>query len=118
MQPDAEDLARPNDMLKAAGAVRDFILGKSYAEYVADLLLRSGVERQLEIVGEAARHISKAFQHAYPEIPWSLIIGQRHVLSHDYGEIKDERVWSTASSDIPELIVILKPLVPPPPAKE
>ena len=58
------------DMLTAARAVVDFVRGHTLAEYEADLLLRSAVERQIEIIGEAARRISKEFQDAHPEIPW------------------------------------------------
>jgi uncharacterized protein with HEPN domain len=54
------------DMLTAARAVVDFVRGHTLAEYEADLLLRSAVERQIEIIGEAARRISKEFQDAPP----------------------------------------------------
>lgn len=47
------------DMLTTAKAVVEFTKGKSLAEYVNNLLLRSAVERQIEIIGKAARRISK-----------------------------------------------------------
>ncbi|MBI2479151.1 MAG: DUF86 domain-containing protein [Planctomycetia bacterium] len=106
------------DMLTAARAVVDFTRGRSLAEYEADLLLRSAVERQIEIVGEAARRISKEFQEAHAEIPWRPIQAQRHVLAHDYGEIKHDRIWRVAETHVPELIVLLEPLVPAPPAED
>lgn len=56
------------DMLTAARAVVDFTRGRKLAEYETDLLLRSADERQIEIIGEAARRISKAYQEAHPEI--------------------------------------------------
>ena len=105
------------DMLTAARAVVDFTRGHTLAEYESDLLLRSAVERQIEIIGEAARHVSKAFQAAHPDIPWRSIQAQRHVLAHDYGEIKHERIWRVAETHIPELTKQLEPLVPPPPDK-
>jgi uncharacterized protein with HEPN domain len=43
-------------------------------------------------------------------------MGQRHVLAHDYGEIKHDRIWRVATVHVPELIEQLKPLVPAPPA--
>jgi uncharacterized protein with HEPN domain len=105
------------DMLTAARAVVDFVRGHTLAEYEADLLLRSAVERQIEIIGEAARRISKEFQDAHPEIPWRPIQAQRHVLAHDYGEIKHDRIWRVAETHVPELIALLEPLVPAPPAE-
>ena len=83
-------------------------------------MLRGAVERNIEIIGEAANHISEAFREAHSEIPWKSIIGQRHLLIHEYGEIKHERVWVVATKRIPELIALLEPLVPsnPPPETE
>jgi uncharacterized protein with HEPN domain len=75
-------------------------------------MLRSAVERQIEIIGEAARRVSKEFQDAHAEILWRPIQAQRHVLAHDYGEIKHDRIWRVAEKHIPELIALLEPLVP------
>lgn len=62
----------------------------------------------------AARAV-ETFQAAHADIPWRPIQAQRHVLAHDYGEIKHERVWRVATAHIPELIRQLEPLVPSPP---
>jgi uncharacterized protein with HEPN domain len=105
------------DMLTAARAVESFVKNRTTADYLADLMLRSAVERQIEIIGEAARHVSSTFQASHPEIPWRPIQAQRHVLAHDYGEIRHERLWRVAKVHIPELIRQLEPLVPPPPER-
>jgi uncharacterized protein with HEPN domain len=52
---------------------------------------------------------------AHPDIPWRPIQAQRHVLAHEYGEIKHDRVWRVATVHIPNLIGQLEPLVPNPP---
>lgn len=106
------------DMLTAARAVVDFSQGRTLLEYQSDLLLRSAVEGQIEIIGEAARRISTAFRESHPEIPWRPIQAQRHVLAHDYGEIKHDRIWRVAEKHIPELIALLQPLLPEPPSAE
>jgi uncharacterized protein with HEPN domain len=64
---------------------------------------------------EAAKRVSSTFKEAHPEIPWSSIIGQRNVLAHEYGEVLLERIWLVATKNIPELIQLLDPLIPPPP---
>ncbi len=102
-------------MLTAAHAIETFVKNRTPADYLADLMLRSAVERQVEIIGEAARHISAAFQAAHPEVPWRPMQAQRHVLAHDYGEIRHERIWYVATIHIPALIRQLEPLLPPPP---
>ncbi len=112
MSLDKDDRAYVWDMLTAAQAVVSFVDGRSLSDYSSDLMFRSAVERQVEIIGEAARRISREFQTAHPEIPW------RHVLAHDYGEIKHDRLWRVATGHLPELIVLLTPLGSSPPEME
>ncbi|MFP5269795.1 HepT-like ribonuclease domain-containing protein [Coleofasciculus sp.] len=69
--------------------------------------------RTNKMTGEAARRMSDDFRQAHPEIPWSDIIGQRNVIAHQYEEIRQERIWSVVTSDIPTLIAQLEPLIPP-----
>ncbi len=114
MQPDTADAAYLWDMLDAAKAVRDFVAARTFHDYLKDRMLRGAVERHVEIIGEAARRVSKPFQDSHPEIPWRPIIVQRHVLAHEYGEIKHELLWKVATVHVPELIAKLTPLVPTP----
>ncbi|MBI4556430.1 MAG: DUF86 domain-containing protein [Candidatus Hydrogenedentes bacterium] len=81
-------------------------------------MLQLAIERQIEVVGEAAKRISEEFKLCHPEIPWSPIIAQRNVLAHEYGEIKQDRMRLLASERIPALIALLRPLVPPTPGNE
>lgn len=109
--PDRNDLAYVLDMLAAAQAVVSFVAQKTLEDYSEDLFLRSAVERQVEIIGEAARAISQEFQNSHSEIAWRPIIAQRHVLAHDYGEIVDERLWRVATVYVPELIQQLELII-------
>jgi uncharacterized protein with HEPN domain len=115
MPADKDDRAYLWDMLTACQAVVSFVNSKTLDDYLADLLLRSAVERQVEVIGEAARRVSQDFQDAHPEIPWRPITAQRHVLAHDYGEIKHDRIWRVATEHIPALIPQLESLIPPQP---
>jgi uncharacterized protein with HEPN domain len=62
------------------------------------------VERQLEIIGQAANKISQETQNAIGNIPWGNIIGLRNKLAHDYGEILAERIWLISKKSIQELM--------------
>jgi len=115
MRPEDRDAAYLWDMLDAAKNVRSFVDGVTFHQYENDRKLQFAVERAIEIIGEAARHVSENFRLAHADIPWKGIIGQRHVLAHEYGEIQQERLWIVASKRIPELITILEPLLPPAP---
>lgn len=115
MPRERDDAAYLWDMLDAAQAVSQFVAGRTFQDYVADRMLRSAEERQIEIIGEAARRVSATFRDAHPQIAWQRIVGQRHVLAHDYAEIHHQRVWRVATEAIPDLIRHLEPLAQPPP---
>lgn len=115
MAPEKADAAYLCDMLHAAREIVQFTSPHHYESYIASRVTQLAVERAIEIIGEAARHVSRTFQSAHPQIPWSKIIKQRHVIAHEYGEIKHELIWHVVSVRIPELIAMLEPLVPPPP---
>ena len=112
MQPDKRDAAYLWDMFDAAKTIETFVAGVLFEQYMRDRKLQLAVERALEIIGEAARHVSQDFRNAHPEIPWNRIISQRNVLAHEYGEIKQDRIWRVVSLYIPELIHQLQPLIP------
>ena len=106
------DLSYIWDMRTAAQEILEFMQGVSQADFERNNQLRYAVERQLMVIGEAARHVSDEFQEQHPEIPWLQIIGQRNVLAHDYGEILVERVWLTATKSLPELLASLDQIIP------
>ena len=118
MQPDSRDAGFLWDMLESAKGVQTMISGMRFDQYCTDRRTKRAVEREIEIIGEAARKVSDAFQKAHPEVPWRKIISQRHKLAHEYGEIQDEILWRVATLHVPDLIRKLAPLVPPPPTSE
>lgn len=88
MRPEERDPAYLWDMLEAARAASDYTENLSLEEFLATGkeadIIRLAVERQLEILGEAARRVSSQFREAHPELPWREIVGLRNVISHDY----------------------------------
>lgn len=102
-------------MLEAARHIRKYTAGLTLERYLKEDMVRSAVERQLEILGEAARRVSEPFKQVHPEIPWRQIIAQRNVLAHEYGEVVPTLVWKTVVTHIPSLITQLEPLIPPTP---
>jgi len=111
MRPEERDAAYLWDMLESARTVSSFMAGVSAEAYARDRKLQLAVERAIEIIGEAARRLSTAFKEAHPEIPWRAIIAQRNVIAHEYGDIKQERLWAVATRRVSELLEQLVPLV-------
>lgn len=112
MSPQKTDLKYIWDMLDAAISVQEFVANRYYHDFLEDKMLRSAVERQIYIIGEAANRVSQHTIDDHPEIPWRPIIAQRNILAHEYGDVSYELLWKVASERIPELIEYLKPLVP------
>ena len=119
MRPEERDPAHLWDMLEAARAVVDFTESLTLEEFLAAgrdrQITRLAVERELEILGEAARRVSSPFRSEHPEIPWQEIVGLRNVISHEYDRINYAEIYRIVHERIPELIMLLQPLVPPPP---
>lgn len=101
------------DMLLAAREARDFVASFDLEEFRANRMAQLAVVKAIEIVGEAASRVSDTFADGHPDIPWRAIVGMRNRLVHDYAGIDLDRVWATANSNIPELITLLEPHLPP-----
>jgi len=79
-----------------------FVAGKKFAEYNGDLMLRSAVERQLEIVGEALAQLARADPASASLISeHRRIIAFRNILIHGYAEIDQRIVWSVVEGKLP-----------------
>jgi uncharacterized protein with HEPN domain len=111
MRPEERNLGFVWDMQEAAKDVNTFIKGVSFEKFNQNLMIRYAIERQLMVIGEAANHVSDDFKETNLEIPWQVLIGQRNILAHQYGEIISEKVWQTATHDIPGLLVSLQKIL-------
>ena len=69
----------------------------------------------VQVIGEAARQVSSECTEAHPEVPWATIIGMRHKVVHDYLGVDEDIVWQVVTADLPKLVAVLEPLVPPAP---
>jgi uncharacterized protein with HEPN domain len=100
------------DMREAARDIAGFMRGIKFHEFEKNKMLRSAVERQLLIIGEAAVHISPQYRDQHPEVEWEIFIGFRNVLAHEYGDTLLNRVWLAATVAVPELLAVLLKLLP------
>ncbi len=108
MQLEERDLACFIDIVECIIDIMQFTEGVSFSEFENDKMRKLAVERQLEVLGQAATGILKITQEQYPFLPWSRMIGLRNKLAHDYGEILAKRIWDISKRSIPELLEDLK----------
>jgi uncharacterized protein with HEPN domain len=106
------------DILQAATSLEQFASGKTLGEYQADPMLRSAVERQFEIIGEALRRLSKADPGSAALIrDHQRIIAVRNILIHAYAEVDDRIVRGVLQSKLPTLRREVESLLENPPSR-
>jgi uncharacterized protein with HEPN domain len=89
-----------------------FTKGLTKTEYDQDEPLRLALTHIIQVLGEAARHISPAFQEAHSEIPWHEILGMRNRIVHDYMSVDEDIVWEVVQQDLPSLVAALGKILP------
>jgi len=104
------------DAREAADAIAAFAQGRTLDDYLADRMLRSAIERQFEIIGEALRQLEKIAPHLARELPeLRQAVAFRNILIHGYTSINDQTVWRTVRESLPALRAGIAALLDRPP---
>jgi len=72
-------------------------------DFFSSKLIQDAVIRNLEIIGEATKRVSKDFRKQHPHLPWREMAGLRDVLIHDYFGVDNGIVWNVIEKEIPLL---------------
>ena len=102
------------DIARAAHLIQQFIGEMTKDDFITDQKTQSAVLHQLTILGEAVKRLSRTFRDQNPVLPWALMSGMRDHLIHGYDAVDLNEVWNTITSDIPEVLTKITPLLPPP----
>ena len=97
------DLVYLGHVLDAIDKIEDYTAGVNETKFKSTPLIQDGVIRQIEIIGEALRNVSRVFREKYAYLPWDDAIGMRDKLVHDYMGVDLDKVWETKTLDIPRL---------------
>ena len=100
MSPDVGHL---QDILASAKRALSYVAGQSVDDFLRDLKTQDAVLWRLAVIGEAANHMTAGTRAAI-ELPWSQIIGMRHIAIHHYQKLQMPRVWSTVQENLPDLV--------------
>jgi uncharacterized protein with HEPN domain len=96
------------DARKAIGHLRTFVEDRTWDDYRSDLLLRSAVERQFEIIGEALNHLAKVAPELADQIEdLPRIVAFRNLLIHGYATVDDRLVWDAVTGRLDSLDDVL-----------
>lgn len=99
---------RISDILGAIDRIARYTAGMTLASFVADEKTVDAVIRNLEIIGEAARHLPDDVVACYPHLPWSEMRGLCNVLIHEYFGVSLPIIWQTVTQDLPPLVPLLQ----------
>lgn len=97
------DRARLLHILDAVNYINEFLKGKKKEDFFDQPQLRFAVERQIEIIGEAANHLSSKIKENNPEIDWRKIVAFRNFLAHEYFGVDLELVWGITQNNLSDL---------------
>ena len=93
---------RLQDILDAIDHIQRYA-ARGREAFEADELLQNWFVRHLQTIGEAARLLPEEVRATAPDVPWSEIIGMRHILVHNYFGIDTQVVWDAVERDLPSL---------------
>ena len=91
------------EMLDALDGIDAATSGKTIDDFRGNWLLRRGVERGMEIISEASRHIPDDLLKVAPDIPWKQIRGIGNALRHEYHRTSDSIIWAVVTDNLPSL---------------
>jgi len=91
------------DMREAIDKISLYIAAMSFEQFSSDSRTVDAVVRNLEVIGEAARHLPAAIKDQHPEIDWMAINGLRNRIVHEYFGLSLSILWAIAQNDLPEL---------------
>ncbi len=91
------------DMRKACDKVIRYTHLLTREQFVTDEKTFDAVMRDLEIIGEAAKHVPVEIQARHPEIEWRKISGLRDVVAHEYFGLDMEIIWDVVTREVPVL---------------
>lgn len=73
--------------------------------FFKDIKTQDAVVRNIDIIGEATKNLSKEIRNGHPEIPWKNVAGMRDRLIHQYFGVNLDIVWDVAHEELPKLLV-------------
>lgn len=91
------------DILGGIELIDSFLIGVDFDSYQADAKTRSAVERQIQIISEAAVRLGDEAEKLCPGPDWKGLRGMGNILRHQYHRVDDSVVWNTVQTDLPVL---------------
>jgi len=92
------------DIQISISRILEYTNNMSFEFYDHDSKTKDAVERNFEIIGEAASRLSEEFKMQFPEIEWRILKDFRNFIIHEYFGINSSIVWDTIQFRLPQLL--------------
>ncbi len=92
------------DIVLRCEKILEYTSGMDQGQFVGDPLVQDAVLHNIEIIGEATKHLPPPVKQRMPAVEWTKIAGMRDILSHAYFQVDPGVVWDVVESKIPELL--------------
>jgi uncharacterized protein with HEPN domain len=89
------------DIKEAINRIKSYTKELEYKEFLKDNKTQDAVVRNLEIIGEATKNISRDFKRRYPDVPWKEMAGTRDKVIHFYFGVNYDIVWGISKDELP-----------------
>ena len=80
--------------------IEKYIKGLSFEQFQKNIMIVDAVVRNLEIIGEASRHIPNEMRKKCKDIPWQEMADMRNKVIHEYFGIDIAILWKTVKDDL------------------
>jgi uncharacterized protein with HEPN domain len=104
-------LFRLYDIKECIGGIQETIKDADFETYQQTWHMRRAVERGIEIISEASRHLPQEYKDQFPAIPWRQIQSVGNVLRHEYPRIEDVVMWDTAKNHLRQLEPVIDTMI-------
>lgn len=92
-----------DDILDTIALIDQSLTEKDRSKFDENYMLQLGVQRAIEIISEASKHIPPSLQEQAPDVPWRSIRGMGNILRHEYHRIANDVIWDVIVQDLPVL---------------
>jgi len=99
---------RLQDMINAIEHIKSKLQGVTLEAFRDDLDRRRILERNVEIISEASRHLPNDLKKRHPDMPWKKVAGIGNILRHDYEDVVPDTLWRLSQDDLPHLERVCK----------
>lgn len=115
MKRPERDSDRVEHAMEAIFKIEDYTVAMTRDNFMVNTLVQDAVFKNLEIIGEALKHVTKSTKNKFPEIAWRRLTELRNELSHEYFSVNASQVFAFIQKDMPttkkQLETVLRILV-------